>query len=111
LDDWLDPILASYASTQKTLPLDPVNIEGNVQEQENIFGPLCKAENVDYLAHISALDVARDLDLIRNLTGYNTTNFFGWDYGSIIGFAYASLFPHRVDRFLFDGLPPLHIML
>jgi pimeloyl-ACP methyl ester carboxylesterase len=104
-DKWISQADTEFTNRQTSLPLDPVTIQDNVNQYQGIYGPYCSnTEDVDYLAHMGALSVARDLDLVRNLTGYNTLNIFGWTYGSIIGVAYASLFPHRVERILLDGL-------
>jgi len=75
-----------------------------VEYYTNAPGPFCqKAEDGDYLAHLNTPNVARDMDLIRNLTGFVTIDYFGNDYGAIIGAAYAALFPNHVGRFVFGG--------
>jgi pimeloyl-ACP methyl ester carboxylesterase len=104
-DNWINQANTESPNEWTSLPLDSVTIQNNVNQFQGMYGPYCSnTEDVDYLAHIGALSVARDLDLVRNLTGYNTSNMFGWTYGSIIGIAYASLFPNRVERILLDGL-------
>jgi pimeloyl-ACP methyl ester carboxylesterase len=104
-DNWINAAYAESPNERTSLPLDPVTIQDNVRRFQDIYGVYCSStEDVDYLAHIGSLSVARDLDLVRNLTGYNTSNIFGWTYGSIIGIAYASLFPRRVERILLDRL-------
>ena len=55
------------------------------------------------LAHLNAPNIARDLDLIRNLTGFETMDYFGWSYGSVVGVNYAAFSPERVGRFVLDG--------
>jgi pimeloyl-ACP methyl ester carboxylesterase len=67
-------------------------------------GPFCeKSEDLSYLAHINTPNVARDLDLIRNLMGYQTLEYWGFGYGAILGTMYAALFPDRVGRMVLDG--------
>ena len=64
---------------------------------------VCKStEDPEYLAHLNAPNIARDLDLIRNLTGFQTMDYIGWGYGSVIGVNYAALFPDRVGHMLLD---------
>ena len=67
-------------------------------------GPFCeKAEDLSYLAHMNTPNIARDLDLIRNLTGYQTMEYWGFSYGTLLGTTYAALFPDRVGRMVLDG--------
>ena len=48
-------------------------------------------------------NVARDLDLVRSLTGYQTMEYWGFSYGTLLGTMYAALFPDRVGRMVLDG--------
>ena len=65
---------------------------------------ICGAnEDPNYLAHINAPNIARDLDLIRNLTGFDTMDYYGWHYGSVVGVTYAGLFPQRLGHMLLDS--------
>ena len=84
--------------TQTSLGID-------VQQWISRSGPLCaQNEDLNYLAHINTPNVARDLDLIRNLTGVEELDFFGFeDEGSILGVTYAALFPDHAGRMVFDG--------
>lgn len=68
-------------------------------------GPFCeKEEDLTYLAHINTPNVARDMDLIRNLTGYERIDFWGFSYGTVLGTVYAALFPERIRRIVLDGI-------
>jgi pimeloyl-ACP methyl ester carboxylesterase len=58
----------------------------------------------DYLGHINTATLARDLELIRSLTSYDQLDYWGTDYGSVVGVAYAALFPDRVGRMILDGM-------
>ena len=67
-------------------------------------GPFCeKDEDLTYLAHINTPNVARDMNLVRNLTGYETIRFWGFSYGTVLGTVYAVVFPERVGRMVLDG--------
>ncbi|MBL7260095.1 alpha/beta hydrolase [Paractinoplanes lichenicola] len=55
------------------------------------------------MAHMSTANTARDLDRIRSVLGEEKASFFGASYGSALGAAYASMFPHTTDRVLLDS--------
>jgi pimeloyl-ACP methyl ester carboxylesterase len=68
--------------------------------------PCKSSENLEYLAHLTAPTIARDLDLIRNLTGFKTLDYYGFGYGSLVGVNYAALFPDQVGHMVLDGISP-----
>ena len=55
------------------------------------------------LEHVSTVEVARDLDVMRQLVGDKKLNYFGASYGTYIGATYAGLFPKKVGRMVLDG--------
>ena len=63
----------------------------------------CRELSGVLLEHVSTVDVARDLDLLRHLFGVPSTSFLGISYGSLLGATYAELFPERVGRMVLDG--------
>jgi pimeloyl-ACP methyl ester carboxylesterase len=69
-------------------------------------GPFCQnAEDPAYLSHINTPNIARDMDLIRSLTGYQTLEYWGFSYGTLLGTMYAALFPNQVGKMILDGFP------
>jgi pimeloyl-ACP methyl ester carboxylesterase len=54
-------------------------------------------------SHVSTAEFARDLDVVRALVGSKTFDWFGASYGTLLGGAYATLFPDRVGRMVLDG--------
>ncbi|MGH3483998.1 MAG: alpha/beta hydrolase [Nocardioidaceae bacterium] len=54
-------------------------------------------------AHVSTVEVARDLDILRAVVGDPKLTYYGASYGTLIGATYAELFPERVGRFVLDG--------
>ncbi|MBA3266013.1 MAG: alpha/beta fold hydrolase, partial [Nocardioidaceae bacterium] len=63
----------------------------------------CVANSGPLLEHVSTVEVARDLDILRALVGDKRLTFFGASYGTFIGATYAALFPDRVGRLVLDG--------
>jgi pimeloyl-ACP methyl ester carboxylesterase len=77
----------------------------NVELYASMGGPFCgEFENGDYLAHTNTPNVVRDFDMIRNLTGYETFDYWGFSYGTVIGAMYAHMFPDRVGKMVLDGI-------
>jgi pimeloyl-ACP methyl ester carboxylesterase len=54
-------------------------------------------------AHVSTVESARDMDILRAALGDGALNYLGFSYGTKLGATYAQLFPHRVGRFVLDG--------
>jgi alpha/beta hydrolase fold len=77
----------------------------SIQEtvEYNSFPGACANVDPEYLTHINTPILARDLDLVRNLTGAEVLNYMGWDDGNMIAVTYAALFPENVGRMVLDG--------
>jgi pimeloyl-ACP methyl ester carboxylesterase len=70
-------------------------------------GAACGANSGALAAHVSTVEAARDMDVIRGVLGKDKLNYFGFSYGTFLGTTYAALFPDKVGRFVLDGaLPP-----
>ena len=54
-------------------------------------------------SHVSTVESARDMDILRAALGDGALNYLGFSYGTKLGATYAQLFPHRVGRFVLDG--------
>ncbi len=53
--------------------------------------------------HVSTVEVAKDLDVLRAALGESKLTYFGASYGTAIGATYADLFPKNVGRMVLDG--------
>jgi pimeloyl-ACP methyl ester carboxylesterase len=63
----------------------------------------CAANTGDLLGHISTIEVARDMDVLRAALGEAKLPYFGFSYGTRLGATYAELFPEKVGPFVLDG--------
>jgi pimeloyl-ACP methyl ester carboxylesterase len=68
------------------------------------YTELCGRRNGARLDHLSTVDVARDLDLLRAAVGDEKLTYVGYSYGSYLGEVYANLFPGRVRALALDGV-------
>ncbi len=64
----------------------------------------CEQGGGPLLAHLSTVDVARDLDVLRAALGEPQLDYLGKSYGTYLGTLYADLFPSKVGRFVLDGV-------
>lgn len=63
----------------------------------------CRENAGDVLPHITTVAAARDLDLLRQALGDERLNYLGYSYGTVLGAAYADLFPDRVRALVLDS--------
>lgn len=66
-------------------------------------GEACKANSGLLASHVTTVETARDMDVLRALLGDGKMNYLGFSYGTFLGTTYAALFPDRVGRFVLDG--------
>jgi pimeloyl-ACP methyl ester carboxylesterase len=64
----------------------------------------CDRENGRILNHLTTEDSARDMESLRRALDEPAINYYGFSYGTYLGSVYASLFPKRVRRVVFDGV-------
>ena len=67
------------------------------------FGQGCVEESGELASHVSTVEAAQDMDIIRAVLGDRKLNYFGASYGTFLGATYADLFPERVGRLVLDG--------
>ena len=67
------------------------------------IGAGCAAKSGDILGHVTTIEAARDMDVLRAALGEETLTYLGASYGTKLGATYAELFPERVGRLVLDG--------
>ena len=63
----------------------------------------CEERSGDLLAHVTTVEAAKDMDLIRQALGEDEISYFGWSYGTTLGATWATLFPDTVRAAVLDG--------
>lgn len=67
----------------------------------------CQDNAGDLAPHVSTIEVARDMDVLRAALGEETLDYYGASYGTFIGTTYANLYPDQVGQFVLDaGVAP-----
>lgn len=86
--------------------LAPQSLEDLTEMYMTSLGPFCEnTVDLEYLAHVNTPNVASDMDLVRKLEGYETIDYWGFSYGTVLGTTYAMMFPDNLDRMVLDGTP------
>ncbi|MGW0882924.1 alpha/beta hydrolase [Streptomyces sp. NPDC002671] len=67
------------------------------------FAESCGAHSARLLRHVSTVEAARDMDILRAVLGEPKLNYVGASYGTFLGATYAGLFPQRAGRLVLDG--------
>ncbi|MGW5344301.1 alpha/beta hydrolase [Streptomyces sp. NPDC004050] len=67
------------------------------------FAAGCQERSRRILPHVSTVDTARDMDMLRAVLGDEKLTYVGASYGTFLGATYADLFPGRVGRLVLDG--------
>ncbi|MFE6978220.1 alpha/beta hydrolase [Streptomyces sp. NPDC057682] len=67
------------------------------------FATGCEKRSGEILPHVSTVETARDMDMLRALLGDERLHYVGASYGTFLGATYAELFPGRVGRLVLDG--------
>ena len=67
------------------------------------LGEACEKNSGELAAHVSTVEVAKDMDVVRALLGRSKLDWFGASYGTELGAVYAQLFPTKVGRMVLDG--------
>ncbi|MFD5158034.1 alpha/beta hydrolase [Streptomyces hawaiiensis] len=95
------PEMDTYTQTDAT-PDDGKETDGLVAAYRT-FAEGCGADAPRLLRHVSTVEAARDMDIVRAVLGDEKLNFVGASYGTFLGATYAGLFPQRAGRLVLDG--------
>ena len=76
-----------------------------ISAQFKQFEASCAANTkpAELLDHVDTVSVARDLDVLRALSGDQKLNYTGFSYGTYLGAVYAENFPGNTERMVLDG--------
>ncbi len=77
--------------------------EAELTARNEAFADACDANSEGILPHITTVNSARDLDLLRGVLGDTELNYLGYSYGTFLGATYAKLYPERATRLVLDG--------
>ena len=100
-DEQIDALISADGSPDTELE------ESRLILDAGFIGQACENSGNPLIAHMSTVEVARDMDIARALVGDPVMNLLGKSYGTAIGTTYMELFPGRVGRMVLDGVLPI----
>ncbi|MEU4193652.1 alpha/beta hydrolase [Kribbella sp. NPDC026611] len=65
--------------------------------------PYCESQSRDLLPYITTAQTVQDMDLIRQLLGFDRIDYVGYSGGTWLGAYYQTYFPSHVGRFVLDS--------
>jgi pimeloyl-ACP methyl ester carboxylesterase len=83
--------------------------EASYADERAAFWQGCADNSDDLLGHITTVEAARDMDVLRSALGQTQLTYYGASYGTELGATYADLFPAQVGRFVLDGAVDLRL--
>lgn len=89
--------------TQTDITPDDKKETGELVDAYKKFAEGCGRRSPNLLRHVSTVEAARDMDILRAVLGDQKLNYVGASYGTFLGATYAGLFPGRVGRMVLDG--------
>ncbi|MGW4431975.1 alpha/beta hydrolase [Streptomyces tendae] len=91
------------AYTQTDVTPDDAGETDELVDAYKEFAEGCGADAPKLLRHVSTLEAARDMDVLRAVLGDGKLTYVGASYGTFLGATYAGLFPDRTGRLVLDG--------
>ncbi|WP_395572883.1 alpha/beta hydrolase [Streptomyces sp. BK79] len=91
------------AYTQTDVTPDDEGESGELVDAYKEFAEGCGADAPKLLRHVSTVEAARDMDILRAVLGDEKLTYVGASYGTFLGATYAGLFPDRAGRLVLDG--------
>lgn len=94
---------AMDAHTAKDSTPDSKAEEEALTKSNKAFADGCEEQAGKLLDHVSTIEAARDMDVLRQVIGDDKLHYVGFSYGTLLGATYAGLFPDRAGRLVLDG--------
>ncbi|WP_236246259.1 alpha/beta hydrolase [Streptomyces sp. CC210A] len=94
---------AMDAHTQVDQTPDDTREQDRLAAAFKTFAAGCAQRSGRVLPHVSTVEAARDMDILRAVLGDEKLTYVGASYGTFLGATYAELFPSRVGRLVLDG--------
>jgi len=81
---------------------DPQNRD-LIAEASDMTQPYCDRQSRGLLPYVTTAQTVQDMDLIRQLLGFDKIDYVGYSGGTWLGAYYQTYFPEHVGRFVLDS--------
>ncbi|GAA1684049.1 alpha/beta hydrolase [Kribbella yunnanensis] len=81
---------------------DPSNLD-LISQASKLAQPYCDRQSRGLLPYVTTAQTVQDMDLIRQLLGFDKIDFVGYSGGTWLGAYYQTYFPQHVGRFVLDS--------
>ncbi|TDU86882.1 pimeloyl-ACP methyl ester carboxylesterase [Kribbella voronezhensis] len=81
---------------------DPWNLD-LIAEASQLTLPYCEGQSRGLLPFVNTVQTVQDMDLIRQLLGYDKIDYVGYSAGTWLGAYYQTYYPTHVGRFVLDS--------
>ena len=85
------------------VPVTPAQVSSTVAGLK-AYAAACEKSSANVLPHVGSVDVARDMEELRQALGDAGLTYMGQSYGTLLGLTYASMFPTHVRAMVLDGV-------
>lgn len=101
-----DPVTCGSATG--SAPSDPAPVTASQQAATiaglKQFAAACEKNSAAILPYVGTIDVARDMDRLRQALGDTALTYMGQSYGTLLGLTYAALFPTHIRAMVLDSV-------
>jgi pimeloyl-ACP methyl ester carboxylesterase len=101
-----DPVTCGSATGSS--PSDPAPVTPSQQAATiaglKQFAAACEKSSASVLPYVGTVDVARDMDRLRQALGDTGLTYMGQSYGTLLGLTYAALFPTHIRAMVLDSV-------
>ncbi len=101
IDDYAEGKRPPYVPTR--MGKSPTPSEKAWLKRSKRYANTCAKKHGPLLQNMRTVDWVRDMDALRAALGAEKINFLGFSYGTYLGQVYATMYPSRVGRMIFDG--------
>ena len=102
--DCVDDAMLDLATGLPPIPDTEQALEA-YEKYNAAFAQGCTERMGAYAGQVGTRNVARDVEAMRVALGEPTLNYLGYSYGTILGEAYAQMYPSHVRSMVLDGPP------